>query len=173
MITIENELLKYICKQLDFFYIDNDEKLELSDILSALEKVNFCFSRISAKYYEKNFCLKDVHHTSKYTMFLYYLSNIVFKKNKLTLASQIYALNKMLHGIDMYYEIELPSVFMLEHPVGTVLGRAKYPDYFCVYQNCTVGGVRKNNKIYYPEFENSMGLKQNKKKGGGVSCIVM
>ncbi len=48
--------------------------------------------------------------------------------------------------MDIYHEVELPSTFFLEHPVGTVLGQAKYQDGFMVYQNCTVGG----NKGYYP-----------------------
>jgi serine O-acetyltransferase len=35
---------------------------------------------------------------------------------------------------------------MLDHPVGSVMGRAKYSDYFSFGQNCTVG----NNHSIYP-----------------------
>ena len=39
----------------------------------------------------------------------------------------------------------LPSVFVLVHPLGTVLGRAKYDDYLIVYQKCSIGS---NHNIY-------------------------
>ena len=50
-----------------------------------------------------------------------------FKRlSKEDLASKAYCLNKALHAIDVFYEVELPEIFFLEHPLGTVLGRAKY-----------------------------------------------
>ena len=51
-----------------------------------------------------------------------------------------------MHSVDIYHEVTLPESFFLEHPVGTVLGRAKYESGFMAYQNCTVGG----NKGKYP-----------------------
>ena len=42
----------------------------------------------------------------------------------------------------------MPSIFFLDHPVGSVLGRAKYSERFSFSQNCTVG----NNKGIYPTF---------------------
>lgn len=62
------------------------------------------------------------------------------------LADKIYYLNKIMHSVDIYHEVILPESFFLEHPVGTVLGRASYQDGFMAYQNCTVGG----NKGRYP-----------------------
>ncbi len=62
------------------------------------------------------------------------------------LADKIYYLNKIMNSVDIYHEVALPESFFLEHPVGTVLGRARYQDGFMAYQNCTVGG----NKDYYP-----------------------
>ena len=52
----------------------------------------------------------------------------------------------MLHSADLYYEVELPQVFRLDHPVGSVMGRAKYGNNFFFCQGCTVG----NNKGVYP-----------------------
>lgn len=46
--------------------------------------------------------------------------------------------------------INLPNHFLAEHPIGSVLGRAEYGDYFFVYQGTTVGGNRKDGIIYYP-----------------------
>lgn len=37
-----------------------------------------------------------------------------------------------------------------EHPLGSVIGRAKLGDYLFVYQGTTIGGNLKNGKLYYP-----------------------
>jgi serine O-acetyltransferase len=65
---------------------------------------------------------------------------------KTHLADKLYYLNKIMHACDIYHEVVLPENFFLEHPVGTVLGRAKYGNKFFAMQNCTVGG----NKGKYP-----------------------
>ena len=59
--------------------------------------------------------------------------------NNFDLASKIYLLNKSLHGIDAFYDVDLPDVFVFIHPLGTVLGRASYRDFLVVYQRCGVG----------------------------------
>lgn len=61
----------------------------------------------------------------------------------------------MLHGLDVYYEVELPDIFCFCHPLGTVLGRAKYSNYLLVYQGCTVGAAREAGleaRSEYPEL---------------------
>ena len=57
-----------------------------------------------------------------------------------------------MNSVDWFYAIEMPEHFFAEHPVGSVLGRAKYGDYFYTYQGTTVGGNIKDNKLYYPEI---------------------
>ena len=52
----------------------------------------------------------------------------------------IYYLNKILHSIDCYFEIKLPTKFGVEHPLGSVLGRASYSEGLFIYQGCTIGG---------------------------------
>lgn len=71
-------------------------------------------------------------------------------------ADMVYYLNKIMHSVDWYHQIELPIHFLAEHPMGCVLGRAKYGDYFFVYQGTTVGGNRKNGKLYYPQIGNNV-----------------
>jgi len=60
-------------------------------------------------------------------------------------------MNKLLHGVDIFYEINLPDIFTLVHPVGTVLGRAHYSDYFCAYQNVSVGSDLEGNGPLFGE----------------------
>lgn len=43
------------------------------------------------------------------------------------------------HGAELFYEVDLPKNFRLVHPLGTVLGRAEYADYFVAYHGVSVG----------------------------------
>ena len=49
----------------------------------------------------------------------------------------------------------MPDIFLLVHPVGTVLGRAEYSDYLIVYQGVNVG----SNKNQYPKFSKYVTLR--------------
>lgn len=55
-----------------------------------------------------------------------------------------------MHSNDWFYAVDLPVHFLCEHPLGSVLGRAKYGDFFFIYQGTTVGGNRRNGQLYYP-----------------------
>ena len=79
-------------------------------------------------------------------MFLYFLANTMYKHDyELSICEKIFLLNKSLFSIDIFYEVELPEIFLFVHPLGTVLGRGNYSDYLVVYQKCNVGS---NNDIY-------------------------
>jgi serine O-acetyltransferase len=64
-----------------------------------------------------------------------------------------------MNSVELFYAIELPKHFCMEHPLGTVLGRAQYGDYFFFYQGCTVGG----NNSYYPVIGNNVTMYSNSK----------
>ena len=51
-----------------------------------------------------------------------------------------------MSSCDLFYEVELPEFFMVDHPQGTVMGRAKYSNGLSFSQYSTVG----NNKGIYP-----------------------
>ncbi len=111
---------------------------------SALERVEHCFARLNVKHFGAagpgNGVRFNHLHTDQYAMFLYLLSNTIYRMDgSPDLAAKVYGLNKALHAIDVFYEVQLPEVFGFQHPVGTVLGRATYGNYFFVYQRCSVG----------------------------------
>lgn len=82
----------------------------------------------------------DVLHSTQYAMFLYYLSNTIWRSERsVTACTQLFLLNKALNGIDCFYEIELPEVFFIGHTVGIVLAKAVYGNHLVLYQNSTVG----------------------------------
>lgn len=107
-----------------------------------------CFSLNPNKYYSQvGNVYFSPYQSAQYTIFLYYFSNTIWKESRdENLAAKLYYLNKIMNGCDLYYEVELPAFFMLDHPVGSVMGRAKYGNGFQFGQNCTVG----NNKGIYP-----------------------
>lgn len=148
--TVE-QLVAYVTKQ-----VSNNFPDDRSDVCSlhlfvdiCLQRVEYCFSRINSDYYHNEGQIIFNHlHSDQYAAFLYFLANTVWHEGgNPALASKLYYLNKLLHSVDIYYAVELPAVFCLVHPVGTVLGRARYDNYFVAYQRCTVGG---NLALEYP-----------------------
>lgn len=69
-------------------------------------------------------------HTVEYMTFLYLLSNQLYKDGQEDLAARVYYLNKVMHSNDWFYAVNLPLHFSAEHPLGSVMGRAEYGDYF-------------------------------------------
>jgi serine O-acetyltransferase len=137
-----SELAEYVRRQLENLFPDAVKLGDLPRFVAlALERVEYCFERCGLKGFSDHEGAVFSHrHTDQYAIFLYYLSNSAFlEKFDHPIAERAYALNKALHALDAYYEVSLPKVFGLQHPVGTVLGRANYDDYFFCYQNCTVG----------------------------------
>lgn len=136
------------------FWLNSDEK-ELIDYYvnicgGGLERLEKCFSAIKNKYYQKQeVCFFSPLHTCQYTIFLFFLANTLFHiEADRSLCDRIYALSKIISGMDLYYEVDMPEVFFFDHPMGSVIGRAKYKNYFSFGQGCTVG----QNRGIYPEF---------------------
>lgn len=140
----EQYLINFTNQQIKNILISDDDVSPY--VNEALDKLEVCFKPNNNKYYQNKESF-SVFHSGQYSIFLYYLSNIIFKRSGNTeFASKIYYLNKILHAVDWFYAIDLPSFWGVEHPVGSVLGRAKYQDGLFIYQGCTVGG----NKKKYP-----------------------
>ena len=148
-----DQLSLFVVRQLNCFFPDSFE-LSPADICSevteALTMVEHCFSYVDNKYYFNGANILFNHlNGDQYAVFLYFLSRIMYKRKfSNTALEKVYLLNKVLHGVDIYFEVELPSVFLLIHPLGTVLGRAKYSDFLMVYQRCGVG----SNQARSPEI---------------------
>jgi serine O-acetyltransferase len=116
----------------------------------ALERVEHCFAHIERKYYQRDKAVLFDHLNGDHmAILLYFFGNTVWRENGSTeLPTRLFYLNKILHGLDLFYSVSMPDVFMLVHPVGTVLGHASYQDYLVDYQNCTIGAVTD----VYPKF---------------------
>jgi serine O-acetyltransferase len=147
------DLATYVQGQVTSMFPDR-QPLKVDDIQAVLPQVmarlEHCFQAVDSKYFFDGHQTIFSHlHGDQYAIFLYMLSNELFRQGApADLCSKVFLLNKALHGCDIFYEVELPSIFLVVHPLGTVLGRGQYSDYFVAYQRCGVG----SNHDIYPKF---------------------
>ncbi|MCR4754335.1 MAG: hypothetical protein K5868_02275 [Lachnospiraceae bacterium] len=140
---IEN-LKRIINIQLNSYWAEYEYSLIESCVDEAVEIIEEGMSQLSdeCKYVrdESGEVFFSPYNTVEYGIFLYRLSNLVYKKGYEREATLVYYLNKIMHSYDWFYAIELPIYFWANHPVGSVLGRAKYGEYLYLNQGVTVGG---------------------------------
>lgn len=107
----------------------------------ALDRTEYCFLHI--RQYNSNGEARLSHlHMDQYSTFLYYYSNSIWKMGEdARFADKLILLNRALSGMWVSYKNNLPDIFCLVHPVGTVLGNANYGDYLVVLHNVTVNTV--------------------------------
>ena len=139
-----SDLSSYVCRQLNNFFPDDEAKVDkafMSAVDSALSSVEHSFKNINNKYYFDGVDVLFNHRNSdQFCVFLYWLSRATaLDFERVDVAEKVYLLNKALNGIDAFYEVQLPAIFAVVHPLGTVLGRAEYKDFLLVYQRCGVG----------------------------------
>jgi serine O-acetyltransferase len=139
-------LSRYVGRQISSIFPDGDVPELDSAVASAAERHARCYGGVRLKGAAS---VVNHLHTDQYAAFLYFLAHTLFREGAVDAAAKIYALNKALHGLDVFYEVALPAVFAFQHPVGTVLGRGKFADYLFVYQRCSVGS---NLDGVYPTF---------------------
>lgn len=153
-------LAAYVVRQANMLFPDGED-LKIDDVTPAvpraLERLEHCFTRIDSKYFsDVDGAVFNHLHGDQYAMWLYLLSNELHRQGApAATCSKLFLLNKTLHGCDIFYEVELPSIFLLVHPLGTVLGRGRYSDYFVSYQRCGVG----SNHDVYPTFGSHVTLR--------------
>ena len=124
--------------------------IELSSVDQALQRINHSHSHINRKYYQlSNVPIFNHLNADHFAAFLWFLGDSIFCKiEDEAIPLKLCYLNKIMHGLDLFYSVQMPDIFMLVHPVGSVIGNAKFGNYLMVYQNCSIGAV----DIDYPTF---------------------
>lgn len=145
-------LLDYLKRLLGLHFPDGRSVVfSVSDFSLALERCEYSFSRIRKKYYQDDGGRVIFNHlnTDHMAAFLYFLGNSIWKSTgDIDLPVKLSYLNKILHGLDLFYSVRMPDIFLLVHPLGSVIGNAQYSDYLVVYQNCSVGAVDGDYPIF-------------------------
>lgn len=170
-----NELIKVTSRQLENLYglSDEDKNLLLSSG-GVYDQTTYCLSHSESKYFKGYI---DPYNGVMYCNWLYWLSRFAYQQRESRMADKIYGLNKALHAVELFYAVELPSIWSCEHPLGSVMGRAKYGDGFFFYQGCTVGGNRdKEGVLHYPVIGRNVKMYSDSKIIGksviGDNCII-
>jgi serine O-acetyltransferase len=133
-----------------------DDAPTLAHVDTALERVERCFAGIHRKYYTVDGSSTFDHLNGDHlAMFLYLVSNTVWEESgDRSTAAKLFAVNKALNGLDLFYAVRMPEVFLLAHPVGSVIGNAEYGEELFITQNCTIGNI----DGVYPRFGRGVAL---------------
>lgn len=80
-------------------------------------------------------------NSDQYCQFLWFFSNSLWNMfpEKKWICDKVILLNKALHGCWFTYKVQLPDIFIVVHPVGSVIGHATYSNYLVICQNVTIG----------------------------------
>ncbi|NLU96920.1 hypothetical protein B6N13_02275 [Marinomonas sp. UCMA 3892] len=139
MSIFEVSIVHFILRQIESFFGGSEDFLDLHYCVQKVLNNDLEFHRVKEW---KDTPTLDVLNSIQYPIFLYKLSRELFLSGDVTGAKKIFYLNKVLHSIDLFYEIDLKKNFLLSHSVGSVFSKATYGD-FCVYYHGILVG--KNN----------------------------
>ena len=143
-----HELKDYLKSQLDFYFPDKyrcigndiDQAFDL-----ALERMENCFKEITYPAYsdDSGQTFFSHLHGDQYAQFLYFFSNSLWRisQNK-RICDKVMYLNRCLNCFFFSYKCNLPDIFFLAHPIGSIIGNACFSDYLVVFQNVTINTDR-------------------------------
>lgn len=147
------ETFEALNRQLNNFWGTSLNKQEIIVFIAkAIEKTKKSFENSNRPHYPKNGF--SILNTCLYSVFLYHMSVDIAgdgtDEYRCQLADKLYYLNKIMNCVEWYWNIRLPEHFIVDHPVGSILGHAEYGDYFSVYQGVTVGESLKKDEVELP-----------------------
>jgi serine O-acetyltransferase len=135
------ELSAYLEALLTTQFPDGKKHDSASAVESALQRLEYCFSRIALRGYrdERGDARFDHLQGDQFAMFLYWISRAAWTDlEDDTLAKKAYLLNRARNGLVVMYDTVLPDIFVLLHTVGTVIGKGTYGNYAGFAQNVTL-----------------------------------
>ena len=120
----------------------------------ACQKYLYCLSNKNIKHFPNSI----LEHADEYTSFLVFLANTAYDYECLEIAKAAYLINRRMNSFDCFYDRKIPEIFHLEHPIGSIIGKASLKNYLVIYQGVTIGG---DLKLKYPILEESVALFPN------------
>jgi len=152
------EVPRWVVHLLSGAFHDADPRNVDRVTILALDRLEHCFKNIAlSSYSDERGAIFNHLHGDQTATFFYLCSNEAWKIGDMLLAGQFFLLNKMRNGFVCMYDTILPDIFLLNHTIGTMLGKAAYGDYFVAYHGVTVGTDRAiqpvigKNVIMYPQ----------------------
>ena len=115
-----------LLKQLNsLFFISKIEEAAIDgEFGRALARCQRSFSKTRNKYYSEASATKfDPLQGCQWSRFLYELARCIFVEEGVSsVCDKLYALNKAMSSVDLYYQVAMPDIFMFDHPFGSVMG---------------------------------------------------
>lgn len=130
--------------------IHTSPKTSKKAIAESLDRLEHCFEFINLKYYKENGqTVFNPLHSDHLASYLWFLADSHYHCEESDIIPELVSkLNRYMHGIDLHYTVKMPNIFLLVHPVGTIIGKAEFSDYITIYQNVTIG----SEKTKYPKI---------------------
>lgn len=144
MTMTKEELSTFVERQLNFYIPDGyviQQEYWLEAIDTALQRCDNCFKHVlTPQYRDSNKESLFSHlHRDQYATFLYFLGNTLWiHYHEKQICDKLLNLQSILHSFFLSYKCEMPDIFWLGHPIGSIIGNAKYSDGLCISQNVTV-----------------------------------
>lgn len=130
------------------------------ELAAAYSQLGISFSKVRNKYYSLNGKpVLRLAHNAQFTILLYWLARALSKSKPPHFADRVYWLLRVVSGVDLYYEVELPELWACDHPLGSVIGRGRFARSASLFfaQNCTIG----NNRGAYPRVDGNLYMFSN------------
>jgi serine O-acetyltransferase len=166
-------LTRHVAQQLANLFpedgLDADVESLVSIVPRALDRIRPILSAV------RNFEAGTFNHLNslQYTSFLYLLANESWRAGAGgSLPERLFCLNRALNAVDLFYAVELPSVFFVSHGLSAVLGRASYGDRLVFFQNVTVGRVGDDSPVLGREVVLYPGAQVTGKSIIGDRCVI-
>ena len=145
---MENDIFKDFhiayARQSELFYGQKIDLLDFKKVTKqACDKYYECLSKKKLKHSPTSI----IKHADEYTTFLVFLSRLAYISDYVELAESAYLINKRMNSFDCFYTREMPDIFYLVHPIGSIVGQAKMKNYLVIYQGVSIGG---DLKYQYP-----------------------
>ncbi len=140
----EKHLHSYVVRLLHSYLPDGGSatSVEVPWVRVAMERLEYCFSHIHRKYYivegRPRFDHLNADHMAS---FLWFLGNSAWRDGGEDIAVRLSYLNKTMHGLDLFHSVAMPDIFVLAHPLGSVIGRGTFGNFLVVYQQVTIGAA--------------------------------
>ena len=152
VVNLYSNLSETVSSHIEFLTATSVQLSNFSSTFNlAIERHYHCLSQ--KNYVDPKFTVPL--HADEYTTFLCFLAHQAYLDGFLELAQLVYLVNRRLNQFDCYFTRNIPDVFCLVHPIGSVLGQATYSNFLVIYQGVTVGG---DPKLRYPSISESVVL---------------
>ncbi len=153
------------------FFVNSKINIKNHDSIlkRSIDKYLNCLSIKSIKHFPNNI----FNSGDEFTTFLVFLSREAYLDDCVELAEATYLLNRRMNNFECFYTREMPDIFHLEHPIGSIIGQAKLSNFLVIYQGVTIGG---DLKCRYPSIKEGVALFAKSSVIGdckvGSNCVI-